>query len=147
MPALFEKYYIIKCYKMLVIFTYNDQHKVIFTKMTQYCYSPDWYDPTLFHSLKYGKTLWIISRIPIIRVIYQFYFGLFNPPSGFSNSPPSIYFWCKPPCSLSFEGQISLLHLLDGLLLGVVLCIVLKWDSKLNIDWWRDKSITLNKGA
>ncbi len=26
---------------MLVIFTYNDRHWVIFTKMTQYCYSAD----------------------------------------------------------------------------------------------------------
>ncbi len=33
------KYYIIKCYKSLVIFTYNGQ--IIFTKMTQYCYFPD----------------------------------------------------------------------------------------------------------
>ncbi len=37
------KYYIITCYKMLAIFTYNDRHYVIFMKMTQYCYSPDWY--------------------------------------------------------------------------------------------------------
>ncbi len=35
-------YYIIMCYKMLAIFTYNDKHQVIFTKMTQYCYSLDW---------------------------------------------------------------------------------------------------------
>ncbi len=35
------KYYIIKCYKMLVIFTYNDRHYVIYMKITQYCYSLD----------------------------------------------------------------------------------------------------------
>ncbi len=42
------KYYIIKYYKMLVIFTYNDRHWEIFTKMTQYGYLPDcWWSATL----------------------------------------------------------------------------------------------------
>ncbi len=38
------KYYIKKCYKMLVIFTLDDTNYVIFTKMTQYYYSHDWID-------------------------------------------------------------------------------------------------------
>ncbi len=38
------KHYITKCYKMLVMFTYNERHYVSFTKITQHCYSPDWLD-------------------------------------------------------------------------------------------------------
>ncbi len=67
-------YYIIKCYKMLVIFTNYDRHYVIFTNMRQYCYSPGWWLPT-FAIIPPADDCLLLLLFPWLMTAYFCYYS------------------------------------------------------------------------